>query len=275
MQGEARLRRRGGQDEGSSHRGGFGVGRRARSRRGGRAGCAAQAQAWLVSIGLVRRARLYPPIQLYSVIARQGPPAHLTNRGGSRELGFLPGLLGIAHGIAHEVAHGIAETHGTTYSDRTRGPRHPRSAHCDLGAGTRIDGSPLGEDRRLRTPHPGLHKRRGERRVEAPRPTLKEKESRDWKGLALTSWRVSRTAHTRAGLRLHPHPLAYLASVLSGAGRLLKTNSPHGGHGTRWSTRSISPFLIYTIVHPVLGVVSSGVCINNLSTWMNMDLSCF
>ena len=173
-------------------------------------------QAWLMSVGLVWRARLYPPIQLYSVIARQGPPAHLTNRGGFRELGFLPGLLGIAHGIAREVAHGIAETHGTTYSDLTRGPRHPRSAHCDLGAGTRIDGSPLGEDRRLRTPHPGLHKRRGERRVEAPRPTLKEKESRDWKGPALTSWRVSRTAQLWAGLRLHPHSLASHASVLHG-----------------------------------------------------------
>ena len=109
---------------------------------GGRAGCAAQAQAWLMSIGLVRRARLYPPIQLYSVIARQGPPAHLTNRGGSRELGFLPGLLGIAHGIAHEVAHGIAETHGTTDSVRKRGSRHPRTAPSGLGVGTRIDGSP-------------------------------------------------------------------------------------------------------------------------------------
>jgi hypothetical protein len=183
---------------------------------GGRAGCAAQAQAWLMSIGLVRRARLYPPIQLYSVIARQGPPAHLTNRGGSRELGFLPGLLGIAHGIAHEVAHGIAETHGTTDSEQRRGSRHPRSAPSGLGAGTRIDGSPLGEDRRLRTPHPGLHKRRGERRVEAPRPTLKEKESRDWKGPALTSWRVSRTAQLRAGLRLRPHSLASHASVLHG-----------------------------------------------------------
>ena len=95
-----------------------------------------------MSIGLVRRARLYPPIQLCSVIARQGPPAHLTNRGGFRELGFLPGLLGIAHGIAHEVAHGIAETHGTTDSTRIRGSRHPRPAPSGLEVGTRIVGSP-------------------------------------------------------------------------------------------------------------------------------------
>ena len=109
---------------------------------GGRAGCAAQAQAWLMSIGLVRRARLYLPIQLCSVIARQGPPAHLTNRGGFRELGFLSGLLGIAHGIAHEVAHGLAETHGTTDSAQIRGSRHPRPAPSGLGVGTRIVGSP-------------------------------------------------------------------------------------------------------------------------------------
>ena len=67
---------------------------------------AVQVQAWLMSVGLAWRARLYPPmqlysVQLYSVIARQGPPAHLTGRGG--KLGFSPGLLGIPHGIAHEA----------------------------------------------------------------------------------------------------------------------------------------------------------------------------
>ena len=95
------------------------AGRRAEWRQARRSG-AVRAQVWLMSIGLVRCARLYPPIQLYSVVARQGPPAQLTNRGGFRELGFLPGLLGIAHGIAHEVAHGIAETHGTTDSEQVK-----------------------------------------------------------------------------------------------------------------------------------------------------------
>ena len=68
-------------------------------------------------------------------------PARLTNRGGFRELGFLPGLLGIAHGIAHEVAHGIAETHGTTGSARARGSRLPRPAPGGLEVITRIAGS--------------------------------------------------------------------------------------------------------------------------------------
>ena len=108
---------------------------------GGRPGRAARARVCLMSVGAVRRARLYPPIQPCSAIVRQGPPARLTNRGGIRELGFLPGLLGIAHGIAHEVAHGIAETHGTTGPARIRGSRLPRLAPGGLEVLTRIVGS--------------------------------------------------------------------------------------------------------------------------------------
>ena len=160
------------------------AGRRAEWRQARRSG-AVRAQVWLMSIGLVRRARLYPPIQLYSVIARQGPPAHLTNRGGFRELGFLPGLLGIAHGIAHEVAHGIAETHGTTDSERRRGSRHPRSAPCGLGVGTRFDGSPskgkTGEPAR----HARVHARR-EKSNESRRLArhLRKEESSELRRLA-------------------------------------------------------------------------------------------
>ena len=95
-----------------------------------------------MSIGLARRAWLYLPVQLCGVIALQGPPAHLTNRGGFRELGFLPGLLGIAHGIAHEVAYGIAGTRGTTGSARIRGSGLPRLAPGSLEVITRIVGSP-------------------------------------------------------------------------------------------------------------------------------------
>ena len=57
-----------------------------------------------MSIGRMRRPRLYLTIQLCGVTAQQGLPAHLTNSGSFEELGFLPGLLGIAHGIAHEIA---------------------------------------------------------------------------------------------------------------------------------------------------------------------------
>ena len=175
---------------------------------GGRAGCAAQAQAWLMSIGLVRRARLYLPIQLYSVIARQGPPAHLTNRGGSRELGFLPGLLGIAHGIAHEVAHGIAETHGTTDLSRIRGSRHPRPAPGGLEVVTRIVGSPSKgktDDSRRQARVRGRKEESSESRRLARHFRKRKVASR---GLALTSQRIARTAHTRAGLRLLSHPPA-------------------------------------------------------------------
>ena len=76
-----------------------------------------------MSVGRMRRPRLYLTIQLCGMIAQQGPPAHLTNRGGFGELGFLPGLLGIAHGIAHDVANGIADILGTTGSVRNTGTK--------------------------------------------------------------------------------------------------------------------------------------------------------
>ena len=57
----------------------------------------------LMSVGRMRRSRLYLTIQLCGVTAQQGPPAHQANRG-VEVLGFLRGLLGIAHGIAHEIA---------------------------------------------------------------------------------------------------------------------------------------------------------------------------
>ena len=57
-----------------------------------------------MSVGRMRRSRLYLTIQLFGVTAQQGPPAHLTNIWGFEELGFLPGLLGIAHGIVYEIA---------------------------------------------------------------------------------------------------------------------------------------------------------------------------
>ena len=150
-------------------------GRRAEWHQARRSG-AVRAQVWLMSIRLVRCARLYPPIQLYSVVARQGPPAQLTNRGGFRELGFLPGLLGIAHRIAHEVAHGIAETHGTTDSEQVKDQgirdQHPLRSR---GRHTVRRFPILGEDRRVWAPRPDPRVRKEEYRVEAHRPTFGER----------------------------------------------------------------------------------------------------
>ena len=70
-----------------------------------------------MSVGRMRCSQLYLTIQLCGVTAKQGPPAHLANWGGLEELGFLFGLLGIAHGIAY----GIADFLGTTGSVRNMG----------------------------------------------------------------------------------------------------------------------------------------------------------
>ena len=67
-----------------------------------------------MSVGRMRRSRLYLTIRLCGVTARLGPPSHLTNREGFEEIRFLPGLLGITHGIAHGIAHEIADFLGTT-----------------------------------------------------------------------------------------------------------------------------------------------------------------
>ena len=91
-----------------------------------------------MSVGRMRRLRLYLTIQLYSVTAQQGPPVHLANRGGFGELGFLPGLLGIAHGIAHGIAYGIADIPGTTGSVRNTGTKV-----CETGATAQSRGRAL------------------------------------------------------------------------------------------------------------------------------------
>ena len=115
-----------------------------------------------MSVERARRSQLYLGIQLCGATAKQGPPAHSTNRGGFWELGPPPGLLGVAHGIAHGVAHGIAETHGTTGSIRTRGSRLPRLAPGSLEVTTRIAAHTLRKERRVETIRSASRKEREE-----------------------------------------------------------------------------------------------------------------